>query len=358
MTESGLQRRSVRRWFAALFLGVVLAGSGLVIPASASADDGDFSWAVQPSSKEGPDGRDRFEYTLKPGESVTDYVGVSNYGTKPLKMHVYPMDAITTSDGSFGIPVASVKPVEVGSWVGLTDGDGTYTIQPNTRIDIPFKITVPKDAIPGDHAGGIMASPSEPTKSVQEDSSELSVDRRVGTRIYITVPGERTPSMTVSEPRVDYSAGWNPISGKTTVSYDVTNNGNVRLSASVALSLDGIAGWHLRDGATREVADLLPGAKVTFVEEFTGVPPAVRLTAKVSVTPKAVDGTSDEPAPAVSSETSVWAFPWIIVIVLVVIILLVVLLIVRSRRLRKKLRALQSAQAPAETATVGGPPAV
>jgi len=356
MTDSGLHRRSVKRWIAALFLGTVLAGSGLVAPSSAlAADDGDISWAIQPANQDGPDGRDSFKFTLKPGESVTDWVAVSNLGDKPLTVKVYPMDAQTTVDGSFSIPPASVKPVEVGSWVGLTGGDGTYTIEPKKAKYIPFKLTVPMDAIPGDHAGGILSSPSELASSVQEDKSNLAVDRRVGTRIYLTVPGERLPALSVSEPKIDYSAGWNPISGKTKVTYDVSNTGNVRVSGTVDLSLSGAAGWHLRDATTRQVDNLLPGAKVTFEEEFTGVPPAFRLTAKATVTPKSVEGTTDEPAAASSAESTIWAFPWIIVAVVLIIVLLVVLLIVRSRRLRKKLRALQAAQG-AEPAPVGAAP--
>src|SRR6478609_2693251 len=72
--------------------------------AAAKAAAADVSWGVEPSSKDGPDGRDSLTYELKPGESITDYVGVSNFGTQPVRMHVYAMDALMTSDGAFTLP--------------------------------------------------------------------------------------------------------------------------------------------------------------------------------------------------------------------------------------------------------------
>ena len=54
--------------------GVPSAGAGAPSAGAGAPGADDVSWAVQPSSEKGPNGRDNFTYSLKPGDSVTDYV--------------------------------------------------------------------------------------------------------------------------------------------------------------------------------------------------------------------------------------------------------------------------------------------
>src|SRR6266436_4675529 len=49
-----------------------------------TAPPGSITWAVQPSSANGPDQRSTFTYTnLKPGTVVRDHVAVTNYSKMP-----------------------------------------------------------------------------------------------------------------------------------------------------------------------------------------------------------------------------------------------------------------------------------
>lgn len=328
---------SPRKWFlgaAAIALTLLL---GTVAVPAAQAEEDDISWAVQPSSADGPDGRDVMNYTLSPGDTVTDYVGVSNLGTSALEMKVYAMDATMTADGAFTLPPAGTPSVDVGNWVGIT-GEGTYTIEPGKRLDIPFRLTVPPTASPGDHAGGIVASLSE-LGSSGEGAQQVSVDRRVGVRLYVNVPGERKPQLKITNVQVDYDGGWNPFDGTSTVTYSVKNTGNVRLSGNVSLKLNGPLGWQLGSADDQPLPDLLPGSIVEFTETVSGVVPALFVNADLSLTPSSVGDAGDEVGNNDTASGWTLALPFSVLLGIILLSGLIYWLWWRGRRWRKKAKA-------------------
>ncbi|WP_127792361.1 DUF916 domain-containing protein [Agromyces sp. LHK192] len=336
----------------------LLLSLGAGLPAAHAAEGGDTVWGVQPSSEQGPDGRGAFDYVLAPGETVTDYVGVSNLGAGPISVRVYAMDASTTTDGAFTLPPAGTESVDVGSWVGLGDGD-VFEIAPGTRLDIPFRLTVPPDASPGDHAGGIVASLSE-LSTTGEGAQQVAVDRRVGARVYVTVPGEQLPALEVTDVSVAYDGGWNLFGGTATVSYTVANPGNMRVAGSTRLALDGPFGWRLADLPATESTEILPGASVRVEEEFTGIVPAVLLTASAELAPEFEGGAAVDGEHRASGTG--WAIPYPIALVLLALLAIAGLAIWRRLRARRAARstgttaptgAEASADAPAEGADAG-----
>ncbi|BAL93140.1 hypothetical protein AMIS_79200 [Actinoplanes missouriensis 431] len=299
------------------------------VPALAAPGDTGVRWSVQPSSAKGPDGRDFIIRRANPGERITDYVGITNLTTKPQTFSVYGTDAYTTDDGSFALLAAAQQPTDIGSWIGL--GAKQYTVPANTRLDVPFSVTIPDNATPGDHAGGVIASIAE--EQVDANGQKVLVDRRIAARVYLTVAGATTPSMKIDTVRLEYSQSANPADGGTmTVSYLVRNTGNLRLSGSGAVRVNGPFGWQLARTDAMEIPELLPGGSVTITEKITGVQPAVRLAAEVSVVPASFD----EQLTAVSRSTGVWAWPWALVALLgVALIYLIVRLVRRKVRTRR-----------------------
>ncbi|GAA2698388.1 WxL protein peptidoglycan domain-containing protein [Actinoplanes palleronii] len=312
----------VRGALAALSLLAVL------IPAPASAapsGSSDVRWSVQPSTAKGPDGRDFIIRRAAPGERLTDYVGVTNLTTRPLVFTVYGTDAYTTDDGSFALLPAAQKPTDVGSWTAL--GATRYTVPANTRLDIPFSISVPADATPGDHAGGVVTSIAE--EQTTANGQKVLVDRRVAARVYLTVAGAVTPTLKIDTVRLEYVTSANPADGGVmTVKYLVHNTGNLRLSGTGTVRVTGPFGWELARTGGMEIPELLPGGSVTVTEKILGVQPTVRLAAQVWVEPASFD----QKLPAVSRSTGVWAWPWALVAVLGAVLLYLIVRFVRRRR--------------------------
>lgn len=333
--------RAVSAFAAAL----VLTSIGLVVPAAAHADDaGEITWAVQPSSITGPDGRDAVAHTISPGQAVDDYVGISNLGAEPLTVTVYAMDAMMTADGAFSLPPADQTSRDVGTWVGLA-GDGSFTIKPNTRLDIPVRITVPIDAEPGDHVGGIVASVLSQAGSA-DAAPNMAVDRRVGVRVYISVPGQAAPALAVSDVTVSHPVGLG-LSAPATITYKVTNSGNVRMGGTARIDAAGPLGAGAVSGGIQDLPEILPGASVTLTRTVDDVFAMGLITATVALDPQPVaDTTSNVAGEHVASGSAV-TIPWPIAIGAALIALLAILIVRRSRSLRRKLAAADAALAEA-----------
>ncbi|MFF7247905.1 WxL protein peptidoglycan domain-containing protein [Embleya sp. NPDC008237] len=322
--------RAAARLLCALFATIAPLTALVALAAPARAAD-EFTWGVQPAG-----GRDHFVLTAAPGQTLVDVVGVSNFGDKPLTLRVYATDAVLAADGGMTLLTAAEQPKDVGAWIGF-DAE-SYTVAPGKRADIPFRLTVPADASPGDHTGAIVASiKAEATGPGQQ---RFDVDRRVGARIYLRVDGPAVPRLAIEDLRLSYD---NPIAmfggAEAVVRYRVRNTGNVRTTAGVETTVSGPGGWRLGGPARAALPELLPGATHEVVQRFDGVFPAGRLTADVEVT--------GNPATVTAKSTSVWAPPWLL---LGAITLLLGALIAYAATVLRRRRAAAASSAEAAAA--------
>ncbi|WP_200804410.1 hypothetical protein [Actinacidiphila paucisporea] len=117
------------------------------------------------------------------------------------------------------------------------------------------------------------------------------MDRRLGIRVKLRVSGELRPALRVENPHLDYSGTSNPFGkGSATVTYTIHNTGNAMLSARQKVSVAGPFG-RLRTDAGKVAAspELLPGERWKVTVPVSGVAPAGRLTATVTLTPLLTD---------------------------------------------------------------------
>lgn len=337
----------------AVLAGVLPAGAVAAAPtptpspsASApSAGSAPLTWGVAPSSRKGPDGRAAFTYKLDPGAELTDYAGISNYSAQPITVDVYASDAFTTPSGGFDLLPAAKPPTDVGTWVAFEARYRRLVIPSKSRVDVPFRLTVPRNATPGDHAGGIVASIAEP--GTDADGNRVRVDRRVGARVYLRVTGELAPAFTVERLDAGYDGTLNPFTGGTvTATYRVRNTGNVRLTGTPRVSVAGLFGLGRHTVDAPAVPEILPGGEYTLTTQVPAAP-LFRLDVGVELTPVPVNATA--PAPAAAAGTAVWAWPWPQAVLLLLAACAVWLLLYR-RRARARALAAARAQGRAEAA--------
>jgi hypothetical protein len=342
--------RSAVAFFASA--AIVSALFGAATPAA--AEEGDMSWGVQPSTPSGPDGRSELSYQVAPGTIVSDWVAVTNHSPVAATLRVYAADAVTDYDtAAFTLINADQASTGVGGWISIDGGPAacpdtnddaerscaasvgiSVTLEPGARADIPFTLTVPADATPGDHAAGIVAS--YVSDSAIEGSS-LAVEQRVGTRIYLRVDGPLSPGVGVQGTVAGYEGSLNPLGGGTArAGFDVSNLGNTRVSVQPEVRLTGPFGIGLGSFSVAPVQNIVPGGTAHVEAEMPGVPPLFFLSAEVALTPVAAAGVAaSDPLPAVVTSSAVaWAVPWMLLAILLAASAVIALIVWWRRRSR------------------------
>ncbi|MFJ4835392.1 WxL protein peptidoglycan domain-containing protein [Streptomyces sp. NPDC088747] len=312
---------SRRRTVPGPVLSVVLALLAALAFAGASAGparaaDGDVTWTVRTAANGYGDGRSSFSYGVNPGSQVKDAMVVANHSASPLRLALYAADGYTTEKGQLDLLTQEKKSVGIGAWVRATEE--SVRIAPGKTAEIPFTVTVPRDATPGDYVGGILTSLKQ-----SDDTEGIAVDRRLGIRIKLRVSGALKPALAIENLHVDYHGTANPFGqGDATVTYTLHNTGNALLSGDQNVTLTGPFGT-LSTQAARIAAppELLPGERWKVVVPVDDVTPAVRLTAEATVTPAITDAAgSTSSLKPVRATTTGWAVPWTLVLLVVLLL--------------------------------------
>ncbi|MGO4785527.1 WxL protein peptidoglycan domain-containing protein [Cryobacterium sp. W22_MBD10_FK3] len=321
-------------------LGLAAAGLfvtlGLTVglgAAGARADDSDAIAGAPAADGSVDQSRSRYSYQVDPGQQVSDEYLVQNTGTTTQSVTVYATDAFNAEDGSFSLLDGGVETVDVGRWVTFDNGVNKVevTLDPGAQQIIPFTMSVPADARPGDHAGGIIVSALSP-------AGEVSVDRRVAIRLYARVKGELQPGLTISSIKPSYRGELNPFAGETSLTISLQNTGNVSLAANTVAQVRGIFGIPLSDLTRTPISEMLPGSSRTVTIVVPGVGPWVYLNPTVSLA-----ATVDEDAlppgllPTAERSSDMFVVPWAALIL--VALAGFVLLLMRLGRARDSARA-------------------
>jgi hypothetical protein len=255
----------------ALLLGLLLAGQS---PHAHAADNG--RWSVFPASSDRKDGgaakKPYFRMKADPGTTIKDEVTVSNLAKGPVTFLVYAADAYNTArDGGFAVREKSEKQRSVGLWTHLKRRE--VTIPGGGKATIPFTVTIPRDATPGDHPGAIVALDERVARA---KGTGFGIRQAVGARVYLQVNGERSPGLDIKDVRFAYEVPLIPGLGESaTVSYTLVNSGNTLIEPRVDLKAKGLFGrTAFQSAADRLPAELMPGQSVRVTEKW-GAPPPV-----------------------------------------------------------------------------------
>ncbi|WP_329117090.1 WxL protein peptidoglycan domain-containing protein [Streptomyces sp. NBC_01465] len=273
-------------------------------PAQA-ADNG--SWSVFPAaSKVGA--RPYFYLSADPGTTITDKVVVTNKTAQPLTFRLYGADAYNTErDGGFAVRSLKEKQTGVGAWVRT--GQDRVTVPPHGALTVPFTLSVPAGAMPGDHPGALVALDERVDKA--KGDVAVGVQWAVGARVYLRVTGPTVTGLAVEHVSLDHKQPLIPGTGDSTtlITYTLRNTGNVTLDPKVQLKAEGLFGRTLLSRTLKKVpSELLPGQQVKLTEPWSGAPQLE--WGDVTLTARAQDVKE-------SASASFFALPWLAAVILV-----------------------------------------
>jgi hypothetical protein len=284
------------------------------------------SWALSPGGSAGADAGQRADlsYFSDQGAVIEDAVTLFNFGNVQLTFHVYATDAFNNEEGLFDLLPGDQAPVDVGSWV--TFPQEFITVPPGQQVTMPISIKIPADAAPGDHTGAILAS--NESVGAGDTGQAVKLDRRTGTRLYLSVNGPLFPELAIASVDTSYDHALNPFSGSAEVTYRIENRGNTRLGGKASLAIAGPFGLGEQKMALPDVPELLPGEDINVTVTLEDVPALMVDTTTIKIEPFGSAGDGD--LKATSGEDLTFAPP--ITIMLVLLFLLLALLAWRAYR--------------------------
>ena len=331
--------RRLTHW---LVLGVVTTLVGLMGAQPAQAADkpkpvpGRASFGLQPATKGKIDSRPAYRYGVTPGGTLKDQVAIRNISLQALTFRVYATDALNNPDGGFGLMPAAQRPRDAGSWlsVGGAGFSGAVRVGARATVVLPLALTVPQNAQPGDHTGGVIVSLA--TRSTNKQGAAVILDQRVATRVYIRVSGPLKPQLTIKPVRASYAGSINPFGrGKTVARYTVTNTGNVNIGADQVVKVRGLLGpTSLARPKPANLDLLFPGSSVQVAVTVPRTWPLIRERLTVSLSPLVQVADPVAGLGTFTATTSFWEVPWA-PLALIVILGLLGWLIRRMRRSRR-----------------------
>ncbi|RII94783.1 DUF916 domain-containing protein [Clavibacter californiensis] len=321
---------------------VALVAAGLTLgaapPASAAED---VTWAVSPATDGAPDERSWIELDLAPGATADEEAAVRNLSDQTVTFRVDAADGYFTDTGRFNMLPSDTPSVDAGTWISAPE---SVTVEPGATAIVPFTVTVPEDAEPGDHAAGIAASLI--SAGADASGASVGVESRIGFRVMTRVTGDVTPGVAIESARSEYHPSWNPFRpGSVTLDAEVVNTGNVRLLVGGTASAQGASAPIVAGDAAQQ--ELLPGDRRAVSIPLDGVWPLFLVGADLTVTPTvvALDGAEPASVDPVTASTTVVAIPWAQLLVLLgVALILAAVLVGRSRSRRRVVALVQQAK--------------
>jgi len=179
----------------------LLAGSGI---AQAQAG-GEVSFGIRPTQayEDRPQTFSYFSHELAPGAALTDEALVMNSGDVPVTLTLYAADGITAVNGGTAFAKQGQESTGVNRWLSLSVTE--IALAPGEEMVVPFTITVPSNASPGQHVAGlVVAAPpigeAPPASPAGEDEGQfvVMVVQQVAVAVVIDVPGPRVAALEIT----------------------------------------------------------------------------------------------------------------------------------------------------------------
>ncbi|MET7615712.1 DUF916 domain-containing protein [Streptomyces sp. NPDC005408] len=277
-------------------------------PDARAADNG--NWSVYPAASE-LGGRPYFYLSADPGTTLTDQVTVTNKTSAPLTFRLYAADAYNTErDGGFAVRTRGEKQRGVGAWA--KPERERVTVPANSSATVPYTLTVPEGAEPGDHPGALVAL--DERIGAATGSVAVGIQQAVGARIYLRVGGSTVAALSVDDVTFSHDQPLVPGTGESSalISYTLYNRGNVTLNPKVALKAEGLFGRDLLSRDLKSIpSELLPRQKIRLTEHWSGAPQLE--WGEVKLTASARDVSE-------SAGVSFFALPWLVALLLAAVL--------------------------------------
>ncbi len=293
----------------------VVTGMGsiaLAVPAGAASGPA-FTFEPTPSpNTQAP--RSSFRYSLKPGGTLSDSVLLTNLTNQPEEFEIWSADGYNTPrSGYLTLRPQNYPKKDVARWLTLPVSGGVHVLPAATSATLTFDLSVPPNARPGDHVGGIVALDVTPQKSAN-GRTQFQVHQGIASAVFVHVIGPLHPSASVVAVEVAQSEpalGFAPGTSHGYVGFKLENTGNTILNGTATVRVTNIFGQTVKTFPSTPVGNFIPGQVFSVIEPKWQPLPFIG--------PEHVSVTFRPSGAALSTGAATfWIFPWLLILIVVV----------------------------------------
>lgn len=177
-----------------------------------------------------------FVLHVRPGQTLTRQVRVSNLGDRPGNVLLYAVDATTGQTSGAVYQGDNLARQDVGAWTRL--GRHTLRLAPGQAQLVNVRIHVPKGVAPGTHLGGIVAESRTLAghRAIRRGhgSFRIRIRNLTVTAVQLELPGPRTPRMGFTG---TVQGGGEP-GGHQAILVGLQNSGDMLLKPTLSMHVD------------------------------------------------------------------------------------------------------------------------
>jgi hypothetical protein len=203
-----------------------------------------------------------FDLTLEPGTVRELSVELENHGTGPAQARTYVANVSSLVNGGMDVG-AEGDPIS-GATAWITYPSEVFSLEPRTAQRRSLTLRVPNDAQPGEYMASIVLQAADGTPTSGAGGLVLTQVVRHAITVAVTVPGAKRPELTI------ISASHHIVAGKSMISVELRNSGNVRLQPFGNLILKDAAGNEVSRYPVK-MDTIFAGTTTSFEVPFAGV---------------------------------------------------------------------------------------
>lgn len=241
-------------WIVGAVAAVCLLGSS-----SAGAATGGIGGRPADPDPDNPRSQSIFINTVDRGKSAEDKVLVSNGSDETKTIEIYVVDGVVTNTGAYTCRQRAEPLSGSGRWIQLSQNE--VTLGPDSKLEIPFIVSVPDNADVGEHNACLVF---EEKDDAGQASGNIRLHTRQAVRAVTTVPGDLHREIKLDSFSVKSSEG------NTTFSLTTSNKGNV--SADVSIKVYLVSMFNKTKYDNGGVYPVLPNEKLDLTYEQTDGP--------------------------------------------------------------------------------------
>lgn len=263
----------------------------------------------------------RLEVTVKPDGITTQTIKVRNESSKEKSISVSIEDFVVNDDKGTPIIISSTKEDNrwaASSWIQVSPS--TIKLKGGETKSLLLTITPPKNALPGGHYAMVIHSPDNQVSIV--DTTGASIQTKVGTLVYITIPGNIRQNALVKEFTAPKFSEFGPIDFKTVIQ----NLSDIHIRPAGNIAVTNLFGFKTGTIQFNQTGvNVFPGKTRDFASQLNKKWLFGRYKAELN----AVYGTAGGVATAV---LYFWVIPWRFLILLVTATIIIAVIIMALKK--------------------------